>query len=85
MKHHNQFIRCIENVEDLSGQELYEYALLLAGGAGYSRKTIKYYEASDNFEVKSHSDDTTEIFSAINFRKHFNNAMDKRSLIALIK
>ena len=80
---HNQFIRCIENIEDLSGQEKYEYGLLV-GGCAVSRKTICYNKKTKKFVVENHIDDTTEKLTKKQMVARFKEAMDKRCLIAEI-
>ena len=86
-KNHNQFIRCLENIQDLSGQKLYNYAMLLNGGA-YSRKTIKYDKKRNQYEITNHIDEThqtvTEIEIINNRGTLLGEAIKKRSLIALI-
>ena len=86
MKNHNQFIRCVENIQDLSGQKLYNYALILAGGAVFSRKTIKYTPKNKLYAILNHIDDSKEILTEKGLQKsNIGEAMKKRCLIAIIK
>lgn len=88
MKHHNQFVRCLENIQDLSGQKLYKYAVLVAGGMAHSKKTIRYYPASDMYQITNHIDRTKQVLTAKDMRDpkktNIGTAMKKRCLIALI-
>ena len=85
MKHHNQFVRCLENIQDLSGQKLYEYALMLAGGAVHSLKTIKYNKKKDVYRITHHIDDTKETLTSNELKKsNIGKGIKLRSLIAII-
>jgi len=87
-KHHNQFVRCIENIQDLSGQGLYEYVVMLGGGLCGSYKTIKYNPKTKKFKVHNHIDDSTTSWTAKELMDKklcvIGEAMQKRSLIAII-
>ena len=89
-KHHNQFVRCVENIQDLSGQGLFEYALMLGGGLCHTRYRIKYNSKTKKYVVMEGG------FLASNSKKaytkeqlaketNFIKGMEKRCLIALIK
>lgn len=86
-KNHNQFVRCIENIQDLSGMGHYEYAMLLNGGA-FSRKTIIWDKQDKLYRITNHIDGTfqdlteAELMNPLN--THLAEAMKKRALIALI-
>jgi uncharacterized protein YaaR (DUF327 family) len=88
-KNHNQFVRCLENIQDLSGQGLYEYALILGGSVFRSRKTISYDPKTKKYRIVNHIDDTTQTLTGkqIMDRKYTNigEAMKKRCLIAEIE
>ena len=88
-KHHNQFVRCIENIQDLSGQGLFEYVVMLGGGLCGSYKTIKWNEKTKKFRVFNHIDDSTCFFTAKEMldksKSVLGEAMQKRSLIAIIE
>ena len=84
-QHHNQFIRCIENIQDLSGQKLYEYAMLLGGGFAHSKKTIKYISKTKKYSIVNHIDNSKESLTEKDFKKTLIfKAMAKRALIAII-
>ncbi len=77
-------MRCVENIQDLSGQKLYSYALLI-GGVAFSRKTIKYDTKKKVYRVTNHIDDSKEVLSEKELLKSLlGEGMRKRSLIALI-
>lgn len=86
-KNHNQFVRYLENIQDLSGQKLYEYAMLLNGNA-YSRKTIKYNPKTKLYSITNHIDNSKQVLSKKQILNKkitlIGEAMIKRSLIALI-
>lgn len=86
-KHHNQFVRCLENIQDLSGMGLYEYALII-GGLANSMKTIRYNAKTDKYSILNHIDDTRQTLTAKQMLdKRYTNigeGMKKRCLIALI-
>ena len=82
---HNQFVRCVENIQDLSGQEKYEYAVVLGGGLMYSKKDIEYNKKTKKYRVFNYIDETKETLTEKELLKsHIGEAMKKRSLIALI-
>ena len=87
-KNHNQFIRCLEQIEDLTLQKHFEYALVLAGESAFSRKTIKYNPKTELFKITNHIDNTHQMLSKRQLMDkkvtHIGEAMSKRSLIALI-
>jgi hypothetical protein len=81
-QNHNQFVRCVEQIQDLTIQKHYDYALLLNGGV-WSRKTIKY--SAPLYHIKNHIDNSKQILTKTLFlRSLMGQAMKKRSLIALI-
>lgn len=83
---HNQFIRCVENIQDLSGQGLNEYALILGGGLVFSRKTIRYSPRKQRYNIHNHIDSTNEKLTERELLKsNIGNGMKLRSLIAIIK
>jgi shikimate kinase len=87
-KHHNQFVRCFENIQDLSLQEKFEYVVVLGGGLVVSRKTIRYNTKTKKYEIYNHIDDSKLKLTEKELKsgKHSNiyEAMQKRSLIAEI-
>lgn len=86
-ENHNQFVRCVENIQDLSGQEHYDYGIILGGGM-FSRRDIEYRPKARKlkYRVFSYVDDTTyymtekELLAGI-----IGEAMQKRALIAEIE
>lgn len=86
-KNHNQFIRCLENIQDLSGQGLNNYALLLNGGC-FSRKTITYNPKTKKYKIINHIDNSTQYLTEKDIlNKKITNiaeGIEKRALIALI-
>ena len=88
MSSHNQFVRCLENIQDLSGQGLYKYALILGGAGVFSRKTICYNKKTKQYRITNHIDDTKQTLTAkqIMDRKItlVGHAMEQRCLIAVI-
>ncbi len=85
-KNHNQFVRCLENIQDLSGQGLYDYAMILGGGGMFSRKTIKYNPKTKKYRIINHIDDSKFFLTGeeILDGSIIGEAMSKRCLIALI-
>lgn len=84
-KNHNQFIRCIENIQDLSAQKKYNYALVLGGGGIFSRKTIKYIPKTGLYYLKHHVDGAHFTITEKEFKRTLcAKAMKKRCLIAII-
>jgi len=85
-KHHNQFVRCLENIQDLSGQKLYDYAITL--GVAYSRKTIKYNEKANTYTITNHIDNSKQTLNSNQIMDtkctNVGKAMKMRCLIALI-
>jgi len=85
MKNHNQFIRCVENIQDLTAQKHFDYALMLAGGLAYSRKTIKYDPKTRKYNVKNHIDGSKEVLTERALLKsNIGTGICKRCLIAII-
>lgn len=85
MKNHNQFVRCLENIQDLSGQKLYSYALVLGGGGIFTRKTIKYDPKARRYYVTNRLDNTKEVLTKNALLKsNIGKGMIKRALIAVI-
>ena len=79
MKNHNQFVRCVENIQDLSLQEKYNYALVLGGGFAFSKKKIKYDQKTKMYSIDGYK------VSGKQFMKELEGkVMAKRSLIAVI-
>lgn len=89
MKNHNQFVRCLENIQDLSLQKHFEYAMLLAGGPAFSRKTIKYNKKTSKYNIHNHIDNTRQTLTEADIINNrgtlIGEAIKKRSLIVLIK
>lgn len=87
-KNHNQFIRYPEQIEDLSLQKHYEYAILLGQGGFFSRKTIKYNPKTEKYTVTNHIDDTTQHLTRKQLlNRNYTNireAMLNRALICII-
>ena len=87
-KNHNQFVRCVKNIQDLSGQGFYEYVMILDGGLCGSRKTIKYNPKTKKYSVKSHIDGSRFIVTEKQLLNPklsmLGEAMRKRSLIVEI-
>lgn len=82
---HNQFIRCPENMQDLSGQKQYNYAVMLAGSGIYSRKTIRYIKKTGKYSITNHIDETRQSLTEKELMKSLiGKAMPARCLIALI-
>jgi len=85
MKNHNQFVRCVENIQDLSGQKLYNYAMILGGGGMFSKKTIKYDTVSKLYKIRHGIDNSKEEMTETELKKSLmGKAMRNRSLIAII-
>lgn len=87
-KNHNQFVRCVENIQDLSTQGMYEYAILLMGGGMFTRKIIKYNPKTGKY-VYSESgfgNGTKHAYTLEQLKKETNviKAMKNRALIAII-
>ena len=87
-KNHNQFIRCPEQIEDLSLQGHYDYALLLSGGLVISRKHIQYLPKTKKFNIINHIDNTKQLLTKAQLMNpkitNIGKAMAKRALIAAI-
>jgi hypothetical protein len=84
-KNHNQFVRCVENIQDLSGQNYFDYALLLGGGGVFSRKTISYNERSKKYRIDHSIDGSHEYLTEQELkRSNIGKGMKLRSLIAII-
>jgi len=88
MSSHNQFVRCLENIQDLSGQGLYEYALILGGAGVFSRKTIRYNKKTGKYHIINHIDGTKQTLTSKQIVSpsytNIGEAMVKRCLIAVI-
>lgn len=83
-KNHNQFVRCPENIQDLSGQKLNSYAVMLNGGM-YSRKTIRYIKKTKRYSIVNHIDESRESLTERELmRSNIGRAMKQRGLIAII-
>ncbi len=82
METHNQFVRCVENIQDLSLQGHYDYVLVLGGGGMFSRKDIEYKRK--RYYVFNHIDDTKEVMTEAQFKRRFGKAMKLRCLIVQI-
>lgn len=87
MKNHNQFVRCLENIQDLTAQKQYNYAMILNGGL-YSLKTIRYIKKTGKYSITNHIDDSKQSLTGGQMMNvsltHIGQAMSKRALIALI-
>lgn len=79
----------MENIQDLSGQGLFEYVMILGGGLCGSRKTIKYNPKTKKYSVFNHIDDSKFVVSEKELLNPklsmLGEAMKKRALIAEIK
>lgn len=86
-KHHNQFVRCLENIQDLSGQGLYEYAIKL-NSFMISRKTISYNPKTKKYKIINHIDDSKQYLTDKQMMNeeytNIGKAMKLRALIAEI-
>lgn len=79
MKNHNQFIRCLENIQDLSGQKKYNYVLILGGGIIHSKKKIKYDTKTKMYSINGYKVSDKQFM-----RELEGKAMALRCLIAII-
>ena len=85
---HNQFVRSIEQLIDLTRQNHHEYAMILGGAGLYSRKFIDYNPKTKIFKITNCIDNTKQ---KLTHKQLLNTqytligaAMPARSLIALI-
>jgi len=86
-KNHNQFVRCLENIQDLTAQGQYEYSMIV-GGFMNSFKTIKYNSKTKKYNIVNHIDGSRECFKGSEMmnpnKTLIGKAMKKRCLIAII-
>jgi hypothetical protein len=84
-ENHNQFVRCVENIQDLSNQNIFEYALLLGGGGVFSGKNISYNDRSKKYTIYHSIDNSKECLTEKELkRSNIGKGMKLRSLIAII-
>lgn len=86
-QNHNQFIRCVENIQDLTAQKHKEYVIRLNSGI-YSRKTIEYIKTKNKYKITNHIDNSKQILTEKELMNekitHIGKAMKLRALIAII-
>lgn len=85
----NEFVTTTNQLLNLIEKNHYNYAVLLAGGLIYSRKTIHYNKKTNKFIVINHVDESiqklTETELLDDQYTNIGKAMPLNSLIAIIK